>query len=509
MFKSFNVTARVFERQIVQPRPSASVNSVRQFYENIVPSFTIYDIDCPDNSFRKFTDDGKYLISFSRNHQELIVYRPTWLSFSYKGEDCDSDALFQRAKRFDGFFTQLYTVSLATNNEFICKDFFLYLEGLEFGLFATSTPPTHEVPAIVGAINGVPCIERIVFHLVRLEDGFVLDEKVFCNDFINLTHNMGVFLHEDLLCIMSLRYQAIHIVQILDSGNLVDVRMVGKFCLEDDELFLGSHSQVTEGQNFLSGIKQRLLSYIFRKHWNEETDQALRIQHLKKRFYFHFQDYIDLIMWKVQFLDRYHLLIKFGSVDGGVSRTTDQHPSFFAVYNMETTEIIAFFQNSTEELYYLFEQFCDHFNASSRTSLHANFISSHANNIYALDQLCAIKNKASSFLQFMKKMLTSLPCTCQSQSPSPYFDLSLFRYDEKLISATDRHRHSTEHPIKFISRRQPHILKFKIKPGSEASGSDSRPKRISSFLFHPHFPLALSIQQTYMQPTVVNLHFRR
>lgn len=103
-----------------------------------------------------------------------------------------------------------------------------------------------------------------------------------------------------------------------------------------------------------------------------------RIQHLKKKFYFHFQDYIDLIMWKVldstltflvtltslllkkiclshvlckcspflyfgyfvillifevwywnnlpfqffeqvQFLDRHHLLIKFGSVDGGVS----------------------------------------------------------------------------------------------------------------------------------------------------------------------------------------------
>ncbi|XP_020685394.1 light-mediated development protein DET1 isoform X2 [Dendrobium catenatum] len=496
MFKSLNVTARVFERQIVQPRPSASVNSVRQFYENFVPSCTIYDIDCPDNSFRKITDDGKYLISFSRNHQELIVYRPTWLSFSYKGEDCDSDALSQRAKRFDSFFIHLYTVSLATSNEFICKEFFLYLEGLEFGIFATSTALSHEAPATEGAVNGVQCIERIVFHLVRLEDGFVLDEKVFCNDFVNLNHSMGVFLHEDLLCIMSLRYQAIHIVQITDSGNLVDVRIVGTFCHEDDELFIGSHIQVTEGQIFLSGIKQRLLSYIFRKHWSEETDQTLRIQHLKKKFYFHFQDYIDLIMWKVQFLDRHHLLIKFGSVDGVVSRTTEQHPSFFAVYNIEKAEIISFFQNSTEELYYLYEQFCDHFTASSRSSLHANFISSHSNNIYAFDQLCVIKNRASNFLQFVKKMVSSLPYTCQSQSPSPYFDLSLFRY-------------STEHPIKFISRRQPHILKFKIKPGSEASGSDARPKRISSFLFHPYLPLAISIQQTFMQPTVVNIHFRR
>ncbi|KAL6615286.1 hypothetical protein ACP70R_037556 [Stipagrostis hirtigluma subsp. patula] len=66
---------------------------------------------------------------------------------------------------------------------------------------------------------------------------------------------------------------------------------------------------------------------------------------------------------------------------------------------------------------------------------------------------------------FVKKMVASLPYTCQSQSPSPYIDLSLFRYDEKLISSIDRHRHCTEHPIKFISVRQPNVVKFKIKPG--------------------------------------------
>lgn len=36
----------------------------------------------------------------------------------------------------------------------------------------------------------------------------------------------------------------------------------------------------------------------------------------------------------------------------------------------------------------------------------------------------------------------------------------------QLISATDRHRHATEHPIKFSSRRPPNSVKFKIKPGT-------------------------------------------
>ncbi|XP_072968239.1 light-mediated development protein DET1 isoform X3 [Typha angustifolia] len=534
MFRSNNVAARVFERQILTPRPGTSVNAARQFYENLCPSYTIYDIDCPDHSFRKFTDDGQYLVSFGQNHQDLIVYRPTWLSFSCKEEDCDSDNLPQKARRFDSFFSQLYCVSLASSNEFICKDFFLYMESHKFGLFATSTAQSHEAPDSEGAIHGVPSIEKITFYLVRLEDGVVLDEKSFHNDFVNLAHSMGAFLYEDLLCIVSLRYQTIHILQIRDSGNFVEVRNIGTFCREDDELFLHSHAQciaaqdrskidglssnelsngiqqpqVTHGISFLTGIKQRLLSFIFRKTWNEEADQTLRVQHLKKKFYFHFQDYIDLIILKVQFLDRHHLLLKFGSVDGGVSRVSDQNLAFFAVYNMETTEIISFYQNSSEELYSLFEYYYDHFHANSRSSLHENFISSHSNNIHALDQLWNIKTKASSFSQFVKKMMTSLPYTCQSQSPSPYFDLSLFRYDEKLISATDRHRHSTEHPIKFISRRQPNVLKFKIKPGPETGGLDGRAKRISSFLFHPFLPFALSIQQTYMHPTVVNIHFR-
>nr|GME08749.1 light-mediated development protein DET1 isoform X1 [Ipomoea batatas] len=523
MFRSNNITARIFERQICTPAPGTSIHRARLFYEDIVPSYTVYDVECPDHSFRKFTDDGLYLISFSRDLQDLIVYRPTWLSFSCNEEDCNGHELPPKAKKFESFFTQLYSVSLASSGEVICKDFFLYLESNQFGLFATSTATAQvqDAPSIIGAVHGIPSIEKITFHLLRLEDGAILDERVFCNDYINLAHNIGVYLYDNLLAILSLRYQRIHILQIRDSGDLVDVRCIGEFCHEDDELFLNSFSQDFGGNlnnnqpipetSFLGVLKQRLLSFIFRGIWNEESDQTMRMQSLKKKFYLHFQDYVDLIIWKVQFLDRHHLLIKFGSVDGGMSRNADNHPAFFAVYNMETTEIVAFYQNSADELYSLFEFFCDHFHASSRSSLHMNFISTHSNNIHALEQLRCTKNKASSSSQFVKKVLATLPFSCQSQSPSPYFDQSLFRYDEKLISAADRHRQSTDHPIKFISRRQQvnNNPKFKIKAGPEAGNSDGRAKKISSFLFHPIFPLALSIQQTlFLQQAVVNIHFR-
>lgn len=132
-----------------------------------MPSCTIYDVECPDHSFRKFTDDGQYLISFSRNQQDLIVYRPTWLTFSCKDEDCDTHDLPLKSKRFESFFTQLYCVPLVSSGEFICKDFFLYIESNQFGLFATSTTQIHDAPAAGGAIPGIPYIEKITFHLLR------------------------------------------------------------------------------------------------------------------------------------------------------------------------------------------------------------------------------------------------------------------------------------------------------------------------------------------------------
>lgn len=87
------------------------------------------------------------------------------------------------------------------------------------------------------------CKLRFLYK-TRLQDGVILDEKVFHNDYVNLAHGMGVFLYDDLLAIVSLRYQMIHILQIRDSGNLFNVRAIGAFCREDDELFLNSCSQV-------------------------------------------------------------------------------------------------------------------------------------------------------------------------------------------------------------------------------------------------------------------------
>ena len=60
----------------------------------------------------------------------------------------------------------------------------------------------------------------------RLTDGEVMDVRNFCNDFIHLGHNIGVFLYDDLLSIMSICYQTIHILQIWDARTFVDVQAI-------------------------------------------------------------------------------------------------------------------------------------------------------------------------------------------------------------------------------------------------------------------------------------------
>lgn len=292
MWRSNNLAARVLERQIVSARPGSQVNLTRHLYENLCPSHTAADLDAPDLSFRKFTDDGLFLLAFSRNLQDLVVYRPAWLAYSCRAYSCCCDSHDQahaiqdeRHRRFDSFFRLLYSLPLAASaSEFICKDFFLYVHPFRFGLFATSTPPVSDPSSSSStssssssssphaAVPGVPSADKITFYLVRsghsqalnstlslithlltsyllqikkitrLDDGVVLDEKAFLNDFINLAHCAGAFLYDDLLCIVSLRYQTIHILQIRDSGNLVEVRKIGAFCQEDDELFLHSHA---------------------------------------------------------------------------------------------------------------------------------------------------------------------------------------------------------------------------------------------------------------------------
>ncbi|CAA7046626.1 unnamed protein product [Microthlaspi erraticum] len=107
------------------------------------------------------------------------------------------------------------------------------------------------------------------------------------------------------------------LVLSIDSHNL---NSITRHCGPESIRFSGSSRR-----SFVSGISllnrsRRILAVATdpKPTQTGPPNSTTRVQRLKKKFHFHFQDYVDLIFWKVQFLDRHHLLIKFGSVDGGV-----------------------------------------------------------------------------------------------------------------------------------------------------------------------------------------------
>uniref|UniRef100_A0AAZ3QQ05 DET1 partner of COP1 E3 ubiquitin ligase n=1 Tax=Oncorhynchus tshawytscha TaxID=74940 RepID=A0AAZ3QQ05_ONCTS len=79
-------------------------------------------------------------------------------------------------------------------------------------------------------------------------------------------------------------------------------------------------------------------------------------------------------MWKMQLLDEHHLFIKYTSEDVVTLRVTDpSQPSFFVVYNMVSTEVMAVFENTSDKLLELFENFLKLFSSPAlppATTLH-------------------------------------------------------------------------------------------------------------------------------------------
>lgn len=118
-----------------------------------------------------------------------------------------------------------------------------------------------------------------------------------------------------------------------------------------------------------------------------------------------------------------------------------------------------------------------------------------------------ISAKGGSHVEATKRVLAQLPISAQSFSCSPYLDLSLFSYDDKLVSVMERPKACSEYPIRFFDRDSG-ILKFRIYPGFQSMPSIPTPLRLVAFAFHPIEPFAISVQRIQTAEYVVNFHIR-
>lgn len=142
---------------------------------------------------------------------------------------------------FSRFFTLVGTYAIATGAEVLVPDF--CLATTKHIILASVVAPTvgedggANLQGPPPAVAGVRVVfDRITFHLVNTETGQVRDKFVLRDDFVVLEGHAGVHMLGDLMCVLSIRHQTLHLLRVHDAtGRLMLVSRIGTFCDPDDE----------------------------------------------------------------------------------------------------------------------------------------------------------------------------------------------------------------------------------------------------------------------------------
>ncbi|XP_036211566.1 DET1 homolog isoform X1 [Myotis myotis] len=495
-----NVIHRLERRRISSGKAGTHWHQVRVFHQNVFPNFTVVNVEKPPCFLRKFSPDGRYFIAFSSDQTSLEIYEYQGcqaaedLLQGYEGEILsngnDQRSVNIRGRLFERFFVLLHITNVAANGEHLNRECSLFTDDCRCVIVGSAAylpdephPPFFEVYRNSESVTPNPRspLEDYSLHIIDLHTGRLCDTRTFKCDKVVLSHNQGLYLYKNILAILSVQQQTIHVFQVTPEGTFIDVRTIGRFCYEDDLLTVSAIFPEVQRDSqtgmanpfrdpFINSLKHRLLVYLWRRAEQDGSAMA------KRRFFQYFDQLRQLRMWKMQLLDENHLFIKYTSEDVVTLRVTDpSQASFFVVYNMVTTEVIAVFENTSDELLELFENFCDLFRNATLHS-EVQFPCSASSNNFARQIQRRFKDtivnaKYGGHTEAVRRLLGQLPISAQSYSGSPYLDLSLFSYDDKWVSVMERPKTCGDHPISkcFSNTRVP----GRTVKGARGRGSSS------------------------------------
>ncbi len=449
-----NLVIRLQRRETYSCRQNRSqFNVLRAFHQNLLPNFTVVNIEKPPCFLRKFTPDGRYLLAFSADQTciEIYEYRgpsagsyllrdmPSSQEFTTNGNDEQSVRI--KSKIFDSFFKLKHVVNVATNGEQLNRECSLFTDDSRYVIVGSAAFIPDESPPVyfdiyrnnesVSPSSRSP-LEDYSLHLIDIVNGRVCDKRIFKTDKIFLSHNQGIYLYQNTLAVLSVQHQTIHVFQISKDGLFIDAKSIGRFCFEDDEFLVSSVAmrersgtggrQSTTVRPFreitINALKHRLMVYLYRR---AELESRLKGNYVPiRRFFQNFDQFCSLRIWKMQLLDENHLLLKYASEEVITLRLSDLNspPSVFVVYNMITSQVISVFENTSEELLELFESFCDLYRNSSLRNP-SQLICSPSNNIHSrlIQQRfkqTIINARNGGHTEAVRRLLAQLPISAQS-----------------------------------------------------------------------------------------------
>lgn len=158
----------------------------------------------------------------------------------------------QYSCHFERFFTHMYQLAVAPVAETLVPDFCLATPGGKYLILASYAAPDDphgaaQVPtamtgerAGIPAVASVPVLEKFTLSLVDVERGVVADRFVLTDDSVVLEGHGGVHMYGDLLCVLSIRHQTLHVIKVQENlGRFSEQTRIGAMCGSDDEVEIG------------------------------------------------------------------------------------------------------------------------------------------------------------------------------------------------------------------------------------------------------------------------------
>lgn len=430
-----NIVFKLFDRQYGSSTNVHPFIKNNKLYQNLVPNFSVESVERPNCYFRKFTNDGRYLMGFSADATSVELYQ-------YKGaseanelmstiSSIDTDSLRPsventtiRHRLFNCFFKHKHSIKVATSNQLFVRDCCLFTDDNRYMIVLSINISNDSINSFYERYQNNESIsinsrnlEDYDFMLIDIDQGKITDTiKINCDKIFG-TFNHGIYLYKNLFAILSIQHQSIYLFHLLPTGKFVFAQKIGRFCCEGDEVIYnnslrneGKSSRVNSVPAFreksFNSLKHRILVFAFKRA--QRLCEKYGSKQPLLEFYRDFDNYANLRLWKIQLIDEQHILMKYEQKKFLINKMeVNNHLkllNLFVLYNWKKAEVFNIYSQSSPILMKAYENYFDFFRQTSMTS---NASISFFNN----DQIkMFLFNKINS----TRHVLATLPQTAQS-----------------------------------------------------------------------------------------------
>ncbi|VDM97853.1 unnamed protein product [Thelazia callipaeda] len=468
-------------------------SGAREFYQCIHPSQSVSGIDRKNLIIKRFSPDGNSLICFSPDGHDLHIRDYIGFTNAYNK---------QHATMFEDVFPERFMVNLVIEEEgaVLNEEFIFFTEDSRYLLVAVEYPTSESVLTwndIYQNSESNPPVsfQRLINYIIYsidLRNGDICDKYFLNADRLWISYGVNLVGH--LLAILSYQHQTLHFLHIDENTGFFNVLgRVGRYLLADDEdLVLAAEKSGNSlaADVVLSGVKQRILSYLYH-HCSDSSERY--------NFLNYFSQFRSLRMWQMQLITPAIVLIRFVHEETFIATLgTGNYPLLLVlmewqtgiilgVYDRYSTDFLKLLQNCQEEFRYP-HVYNNRFPCTIQ-HCHAALM------IYNRMKDALTNTSGGSDKETRRRIICGVPYSFTSVPvETPYLDPSMFRFDDYLTAMVERAKLSDNEAInlRFFSRiTNLPLFEMHLNEG-----------RAVQLLFHPTDPFAISMDRTSESQTI-------